>query len=83
MAMRWARQPNETGLRRVAQWPRGWELREHGEVQMHVAPLDRRCSAWYWYGHGKNTCDTPATTAEEAKAQAAAHYKAVRAVVSA
>ena len=79
MAMRWARQPHETGLRRVVQGPRGWELREHGKVQMHVAPLDRQCSAWYWYGHGENTASRPAATADEAKRQAAAHYKAARA----
>lgn len=79
MAMRWARQPSETGLRRVIQGPRGWELREHGQVQMRVAPLDRDCKAWYWYGHGMNTCSTPVATPEEAKAQAAAHYRSVRA----
>jgi hypothetical protein len=80
MAMRWAKQPDEKGLAGVCQFPRGWELREHGRVQIAVAPIDRKCSAWYWYGHGENTSYRPVATAEEAKAQAAAHYKAVRAV---
>ena len=73
--MRWAKQPSEKGLARVCQGPRGWELREHGKVQMCVAPIDRSCSAWYWYGHGENTADAPAPTAEVAKQQAAAHYR--------
>lgn len=78
MAMRWARQPNERGLARVVQSPRGWELRENGKVQMRVASLGNS-NAWYWYGRGMNTSSTPVATPEEAKIQATEHYKSVRA----
>lgn len=81
MALRWAKQPNERGLSRIVQGPRGFELRDGGRTEMHVAPLGRNTAQWYWYGHGKNTCASPVATAEEAKQQAAAHYRSVRAAL--
>ncbi len=71
---RWRKQPNEPG--RVCQSPRGYELRVGGEVVLCVAPLYRGEGGWYWYGMGQNTCQNPAATKEEAKAQADAFYRA-------
>ena len=78
MAKRWRRQPNETGLASVAQSPRGYDLREGGEVLARVRPkLERRIMVgWYWYGFGFNTCGTPVETADIAKAQVINRIKA-------
>ena len=82
MAARWRKEPSETGLARVGQRPRGFELRENGEVLLHVSPLSGKTRwdivGWYWYGLGMNTCHEPVATPEEAKAQAVKHLKAVR-----
>lgn len=79
MAARWRKQPNETGLRSVGQSPRGYELREGGEVIIHVAPSGGGWSnplrGWYWYGMGQNTHKDLYKTAEEAKANADAYFK--------
>lgn len=80
MSLRWRKQPNETGLRRVVQGPRGAELRDGKRVVMRVAPLGRGADGeWYWYGLGANTAAQPLASIEEAKrgaeAYAREHYK--------
>lgn len=80
-AARWSKQPNETGLRRVVQGTRGYDLKKDGERLATVRPLysptDRfQVIGWYWYGFGQNTCGSPVSTPEEAKAQAMDAYKA-------
>ena len=79
MALTWRKQPNETGLARVTQGPRGFQLRKDGEIVMWVAPLLVRWKSydivgWYFYGAGANTSHEPCATAEEAKTQAKKHY---------
>jgi len=77
MALRWRRQPNEGGLRSIVQGYRGYQLRDKGVELAHVATIDRHGTGkgWYWYAFGKNTCQTPVKTAEEAKKQATAYVK--------
>lgn len=80
-AARWSKQPSETGLRRVIQGVRGFDLKKDGEMLAYVRPLYSRTDrfqviGWYWYGFGQNTCNSPVSTPEEAKAQAMAAYKA-------
>jgi len=78
MALRFRKQPNETGLARAVQGPRGYELRDGTRVVMHVAPLLYRrweITGWYVYGLGINTASNPVDTADEAKAFALAHAK--------
>lgn len=78
---RWSRDPRETGLRAVVQGERGFQLKKDGDVIVRVAPIKKGGSSWgevigwYWYGMGQNTCISPCDTADEAKAQAMAHYK--------
>lgn len=79
-AARWSKQPNETGLRRVTQGVRGFDLKKDGEMLAYVRPLYSRTDrfeviGWYWYGFDQNTCGSPVPTPEEAKAQAMAHYR--------
>lgn len=86
MAARWRKQKSETGLARICQSPRGYELFESGMSQtpvMHVSPRTDRQSrftvvGWYWYGCGHNSLhDRPLfVTAEEAKADARVFHKA-------
>ena len=79
---RWRKQPHETGLSSVGASPRGYELRIGEEVLIHVAPAgggwmsDLR--GWYWYGMGINTYQKKPLfkSAEEAKADADAFYRA-------
>jgi hypothetical protein len=73
MAARWRRQPDEQGLARVCQSPRGLQLREKGVVILRVNHL--RGGGWYWCGMGQNTCDNAASSMEEAKEQAIKFYK--------
>ncbi|WP_175958431.1 hypothetical protein [Burkholderia sp. BCC0405] len=78
---RWSKQPSEIGLRRVVQGTRGFNLKKDGEILASVRPLYSKTNrfdvvGWYWYGFGNNTCRTPVSTPEEAKAQAMAAYKA-------
>jgi hypothetical protein len=79
VSARWRKQPDEKGLARTFQNKRGLELREGTTIVMRVAPsqdrMGRGIDGWYWYGLGKNTCQEPCATQEEAKAQADAHYK--------
>ncbi len=79
MAARWKLNPRETGLSAVGAGPRASQLYDDGKAVATVEPLggDWRgpLRGWYWYGMGCNTCDTPAATVDEAKAQAMAFYK--------
>lgn len=76
---RWRKQPDEKGLARSFQNKRGLELREGTKIVVRVVhnrdSLGRGIEGWYWHGLGKNTCDEPCQSMEEAKAQADAHYK--------
>lgn len=84
MAARWRKQPPETGLRSIGARPRGYELRDKGEELMYVSPAGGGWSmdlkGWYWVGFGINTYNTKPLfkTAEEAKADADAYFKANR-----
>ena len=49
----WRKQPNEAGLARVCQRPRGMELRFAGATVGHVAHHGER--SFYWYGCGVNS----------------------------
>lgn len=80
-AARWSKEPRETGLRAITQGERGFHLKKDGEIIARVQPLTGPNSrwdvvGWFWYGFGNNTCHTPVSTPEEAKAQAMAAYKA-------
>lgn len=79
MALRWKRQPNEKGLARVCQGPRGWYLYDGKEIVMRVASLSRGfnkfdITGWYFYGCGHNSCAMPCDTEGEAQAQAKEFY---------
>jgi len=77
MAKRWRKQPSETGLARVCQSPRGYELREDGEAIAHVVPVHMRfiITGWYWYGFDQNTYSHPVETADECKKQVKKYMK--------
>lgn len=78
MAKRWRKQPDETGLPRVCQSPRGYELRENGEIIAHVVPCMKdtvTIASWYWYGFGQNTSNSPRQTADECKKQVKEYIK--------
>jgi hypothetical protein len=80
MAARWRKEPGLTGLARVVQGPRGYELCENGKRLMWVSFASKRYGhngKWYWGGMGQNTFGTRMfDTKEEAKADANAYYKA-------
>lgn len=79
LRLTWKREPNETGLSRVAQAERGYDLRLNGETIAEVRPITRyayrETVGWYWYGYsdllgmGINTANKPCKTIEEAKQQ--------------
>lgn len=79
---RWRKEPRETGLRAVGAAPRGYELRRGDDTIMWVCPdggnWARPLRGWYWVGMGQNTCNDLKATAEEAKAEADAYFKAHR-----
>jgi hypothetical protein len=79
MSLRYRKEPDETGLARAVQGPRGYELRDGEEVVMRVAPLTGRdrytIYGWYVYGLGINTVGIPVATADEAKEFAKSHAK--------
>lgn len=83
MALRWRKDPPETGLRRTGAGPRGSTLND-GEVRCaSVQALRRNYSTvgWYWVaGWGsdvphKNTWETPDPDEATAKAAAMAYVK--------
>ena len=67
VAARWRKQPDETGLRRLTQSRRGFDLVRGGEMLAHVRPISS--SGWYWYGFGNITANNTIATPDEAKAQ--------------
>lgn len=84
----WRKEPNETGLARVCQGPRGFELRHAGVRVGSVAPSTGMGNARYtingWYCYGSwidwgvpsiNTCQTLVKTPEEAKEILMAHFR--------
>lgn len=80
MAARWRKQPNDTGLARVCQGQRGFELREDGKRLMSVSHAPERYGhngMWYWVGFGINTFgQTMFQNKEDAKIDADLYYKA-------
>lgn len=86
LRMQWRRQPNETGLARVIQAPRGWDLRATGSIAKlaSVRPktdMSRSVRGWYFYGGDdtrgvptENTAAHGAKTPEDAMAQAERHF---------
>ncbi len=82
MALRWRRNPPERGLARVGAAPRGHRLYDDGVEVATVAPLGggwkQPLKGWFWYCKGKNTCNEPVATVDEAKSAALVHYKAWR-----
>ena len=84
MPKRWRRQPNERGLARVCQSPRGYELHENGKQLAYVSPvtrgLTREVTGWYFVclgpAHHNSLWENVAyPTADEAKGAALAHIK--------
>jgi hypothetical protein len=83
--LRWRRQPNETGLARVCQTERGYDLRMGEEVLAQVRPtyagFGRQSEGYYWFARSgdwlplKNTASTPVATMEEAKREAEAYVR--------
>jgi hypothetical protein len=53
MRLTWKKQANETGLARVSQGPRGYDLRYKGVAVGHVH-YGRCPNGWYWWA----ACDT-------------------------
>jgi len=80
---RWSKQPSETGLARVSQGPRGFDLKDSGEVVVRVRPRGPRLdkymiTGWYWYGLGQISLwdNKVFGSADEAKESAMAYFKA-------
>jgi hypothetical protein len=79
MRLRWKKEPRETGLRAINARPRSSFLRD-ADGQRYACVSEIRGS-WYWvagWGSGiphRNTCETPVTTEEKAKADAHAYVK--------
>lgn len=89
----WSKEPNEQGLSRVNQGPRGAILKVNGflvaRVQAHCVGY-HNYNGWYWvarYDKGennqtfevplKNTCAKPAKDLEVAKAECEAYVRGV------
>lgn len=86
MALRWKKQPPETGLRSVAVNPakRSSDLHDGTKTYATVSALDyhvlsSRGSGWYWVAFEgvpyRNTCNEKPQTEHEAKAAALAYVK--------
>lgn len=85
--LRWRKQPNETGLRRIGRATRGFDL-WYGEQRLGwVSARENRSRSvidgWYWVTpidaslgiEYNNTCDRLVATAEEAKTLAVTYVK--------
>ena len=78
--IRWKKEPEETGLRRVGAAPRGYFLHDgkttYAFVSSNGGGWSTKQKGWYWVvpTHEsipyKNTCQTPCETVEESKTQA-------------
>ena len=74
----WSRQPDDSGLARIIQGPRGAVLKADGKPVAHVSPdmggrVYRDILGWYFYGMGRNSLNDPDRagifpTIDEAKA---------------
>lgn len=86
MTARWRKTPRPKGLRGIGSNP-GYELREGEKVLIRVgAACDMGQfipKGWYWAGFGQNTSDSLVKTAEQAKANADAWFKANRVLIAA
>jgi hypothetical protein len=87
MRITFRKRPNERGLARHVQGPRGYEVRLDGKTIAAVSPLPvgfHEYRGWYWYCgqrtdlgiEYRNTCRSPVDTADEAKAQCKAYLLA-------
>lgn len=78
MRLTWRKQKNETGLARVVQSPRGYDLCLGGVSIISVRPCfnwpSRDIAGWYFYGMGTNTARRPKPTMEEAKEEAKKYF---------
>lgn len=79
--LRWAREPNETGLRRVCQGPRGWDLYAGKEKIAYVSPryrgFGREIVGWWFVARSDemgvplcNFASTPEASPRNARARA-------------
>lgn len=79
---RWRKEPHESGLASIGAGPRGYELWKGDEHLISVSAAGGSwrgpLRGWYWCGMGVNTYHTKPLfkTADEAKEDAAAFYKA-------
>ena len=86
--LRWRKQPNETGLARIVQGPRGYDLwygdRDLGSAHPLTHWPDRYTIVGYYWSVGsdkdlgiahRNTASAPVATMEEAKAACLAYIK--------
>jgi hypothetical protein len=79
MALRWKKNPRETGLRAVGASPRGSVLHdgtnEYASLNPHGGGWRAPLRGWYWVafadtvGEYRNTCNSPAPDEATAKAQ--------------
>lgn len=84
MALRWKKDPSETGLRRIGAGPRGSKLHDGKTQYASIRPHSTRHtgkSGWYWVaGWGGsvphyNSCNDAPLSEDEAKAAAMAYVK--------
>ena len=85
MALRWKKQPRETGLRSIGSGPQSSDLWDGTKVYATVAAIggnwrDSTIRGWYWHTMDlpeyMNTHGAPKPTEAEAKAEAMAWIKA-------
>ena len=86
IVLRWKRQPSESGLRRVIQGPRGWDLYMGTErlasVRVLYKGLSRVRDGWYYCTPSRpglehrNTCDERGIPAADVRAACAAYVVA-------
>lgn len=79
MSARWRKTPRPRGLAGIG-FNQGFELRDGRYVLLRVSAAcnlgEVRPKGWYWAGLGQNSCQSLKNTAELAKADADAWYKA-------
>lgn len=86
MALRWRKNPAETGLRRIGSGPRGHGLYLDKDTRLAWVDAHRtgyKINGWYWVTptndalgiEHRNTCDAVCATDQEAKDAAMAYVK--------
>lgn len=84
MTARWRKTPRPTGLRGIG-FNQGYQLRDGEKVLINVNAASDLGSVtpkgWFWAGLGQNSCGKLVKTAEQAKADADAWFKANRATL--